>query len=240
MTLPGSFWNSAGNVGPAEPGNHLTQGALEQGITLWRRASWFVGPFVSVSFTADTAGYDWNNKHPMTIGAKLQRRVGNGVLQAATGVMFEEDPSTGEERHPTAFVGYWAGWQGDLRAHARGGGPAFPGSVNISSGLLTGRDPNNWMSYATLQQGIAVARGIGFALVPYGSSGISFDSKRRIWQNRLTNDAGVKVVRTITGGVIEAGVAHRYQYEMLTGRNTAGPVAFVNLWVGWNPLAANR
>ena len=240
ITLPGSFWTSAGNVGPAEPENHLTQGALEQGITVWRRASWSVGPFISVSFTADTAGYEWNNKHPMTIGAKLQRRLGNGVLQAATGVMFEEDPSTGEERHPTAFVGYWAGWQGDLRAHARGGKTAFPGSVNISSGLLTGRDPDNWMSYATLQQGIALARAGGFALVPYGSSGISFDTKRRIWQNRVTNDAGVKVVRAITGGVIEVGVAHRHQYEMLTGSNTAAPVMFVNLWIGWNPLATRR
>ena len=96
------------------------------------------------------------------------------------------------------------------------------------------------MSYATLQQGIALARGGGFALVPYGSSGISFDTKRRIWENRLTNDAGMKVVRAISGGVIEAGVAQRYQYEMLTGRNTTGPVVFVNLWIGWNPLAANR
>ena len=240
ITLPGSFWTSAGNAGPTEPGNNLTQGAVEQGVTVWRRASWFVVPFVSMSFTADTAGYEWNNKHPITLGAKLQRRFGNGVLQAATGVMFEQDPSTGEKRHPTAFVGYWAGWQGDLRAHARGGGPSFPGSVNITSGLLTGRDPDNWMSYATLQQGIAVARGGGFVLVPYGSSGVSFDSKRRIWQNRVTNDAGVKVARVITGGVIEAGVAERHQYEMLTGRNMADPVVFVNLWIGWNPLAVNR
>jgi hypothetical protein len=237
VTLPGSFWISAGNAGPAEPGNRLSQGAIEQGISTWRRGSWFAGPFVSLSFTADSAGYDWNNKHPVTIGGKLQHRMGNGVLQAGAGVMFETDPSTGDDRHPTAFVGYWAGWQGDVSAHARGRGPAFPGSINISSGLLTGRDPDNWMSYATLQQGIAAARAGGFALVPYASSGVSFDTKRRTWQNRLTSDAGVKVVRAITGGVIEAGVAHRHQYEMLTGRGTAEPVAFVNLWIGWNPVA---
>jgi hypothetical protein len=237
VTLPGSFWMSAGNAGPAEPGNRISQGAVEQGITPWRRGSWFAGPFVSLSFTADSAGYDWNNKHPVTIGGKLHRRIGNGVLQAGAGVMFETDPSTGDDRHPTAFVGYWAGWQGDVSAHARGRGPAFPGSINISSGLLTGRDPDNWMSYATLQQGIAVVRGGGFALVPYGSSAVSFDTKRRTWQNRLTNDAGVKVVRAITGGVVEAGVAQRHQYEMLTGRGTAEPVAFVNLWIGWNPVA---
>ena len=237
VTLPGSFWMSAGNAGPAEPGNRVSQGAVEQGITPWRHGSWFAGPFVSLSFTADSAGYDWNNKHPVTIGGKLHRRIGNGVLQAGAGVMFETDPSTGDDRHPTAFVGYWAGWQGDVSAHASGRGPAFPGSINISSGLLTGRDPDNWMSYATLQQGIAVVRGGGFALVPYGSSAVSFDTKQRTWQNRLTNDGGVKVVRAFTGGVVEAGGAYRHQYEMLTGRGTAEPVAFVNLWIGWNPVA---
>ena len=112
LTLPGSFWISAGNAGPAEPDNRVTQGAVEQGLTLWRRGSWFVGPFVAVSFTADTAGYDWNNKHPLTVGGKLRRHIGNGVLQAGAGLMFERDPATGDERHPTAFVGYWAGWQG--------------------------------------------------------------------------------------------------------------------------------
>ena len=240
MTLPGSFWVSTGNVGPAEPDNRMTQGAMEQGITLWRHGSWFVGPFAAVSFAADTAGYDWNNKHPMTIGGKLQQRMGNGVLQVGAGVMFEEDPNTGEDRHPTAFVGYWLGWQGDSRAQAQGDRPAFPGSVNVSSGLLTGRDPDNWMSYATLQQGITVARAGGFAFVPYGSSGVSFDSKQRPWQNRLTNDAGMKVVRAISGGVIETGIAYRHQYEMLTGLGTSEPVVFVNLWIGWNPVAAKR
>ena len=239
VTLPGSFWIAAGNAGPAEPGNRVTQGAMEQGITVWRHGSWFAGPFAAVGFTADTAGYDWNNKQPITVGGKLQHRIGNGVLQAAVGVMFERDPVSGDERHPTAFVGYWAGWQGDFESHAHGG-PTFPGSVNVSSGLLTGRDPDNWMTYVTLQQGVTVLRAAGFALVPYGSSGVTFDAKRRTWQNRLTNDTGVKVMRAITGGIIEAGVAHRHQYEMVTGRESGEPVVFVNLWIGWNPVAFNR
>jgi hypothetical protein len=239
VTLPGSFWMSMGDAGPAEPENRISQGALEQGITAWRRGSWFAGPFVSLSFTADTAGYDWNNKHPVTIGGKVQQRFGHGVLQAGAGVMFETDPLTGDERHPTAFVGYWAGWQGDFESHAHGG-PTFPGSVNVSSGLLTGRDPDNWMSYVTLQQGVTVLRAGGVAFVPYGSSGVTFDTKRRTWQNRLTNDTGVKVMRAFTGGVIEAGVAHRHQWEMLTGHESTEPVVFVNVWIGWNPVASKR
>ena len=239
VTLPGSFWISTGDAGPAEHDNRISQGTLEQGITTWRKGSWFAGPFASLSFTADTTGYDWNNKHPVTIGGKLQHRRGNGVLQAGAGVMFERDPLSGDERHPTAFVGYWAGWQGDFESHAHGG-PTFPGSVNISSGLLTGRDPDNWMTYVTLQQGVTVLRGGGFAVVPYGSSGVTFDTKRRTWQNRLTNDTGLKVMRAITGGIIEAGVTYRHQYEMVTGRESGEPVVFVNLWIGWNPVALNR
>jgi hypothetical protein len=240
LAFPGSFWIAGGDAGPAEPHNNIVQGNLEQGLTVWRSGSWFAGPFVSVSMTADTQGYDWNNKHPTTIGAKLQRRIGNGVIQAGAGVMFERDPATGDERHPSAFASYWTGWQGDVHAHTRGGRPALPGSINVVSGLLTGRDPDNWMSYASVQQGIVVARAAGVAVVPFGSSSVSFDTKRRTWQNRLTSDAGVKIMRAMTGSVVEAGVAQRQQYEMLTGRTTSTPVFFVNLWIGWNPSGPFR
>ena len=53
------------SAGPESP---VARGSPRE-FTPWRRASWFASPFVSVSFTADTAGYDWNNKHSMTIGA---------------------------------------------------------------------------------------------------------------------------------------------------------------------------
>lgn len=234
VAFPGSFWIAVGHAGPAEPDNTVGQAAFEQGLTLWREGGWFFGPFVNLSLTADAQGYEWNRKHPTTVGVKLQRHIGNGVAQVGGGVMFERDPSTGRERHSTVSASYWAGWQGDSVAHARGWRLAFPGSLNAYSGLLTGRDPKNWMSAVSVQQGVMTYRWHGIAVVPYGGTGITFDTKRRTWQNRLTNDAGLKAIRAVTGGVIEVGVAERHQFELLTERSTVAPVGFVNLWIGWN------
>jgi hypothetical protein len=235
VTLPGSFWIAVGDVGPAEPDNTIGQASLQQGVTAWRHGSWFFVPFVGASVTADSEGYEWNDRHPVTVAVKLQRTIGNGVVHAGGGVLFERDPATGRDRHPTAFAGYWAGWQLDRQAHLGTWPVALPGSINAASGLLTGRDPHNWMTYVSVQQGVTVFRVKGIAAVPYASLGASFDSKGRPWENRARSDAGVKLVRAITGGVIEAGVAQRFQRELKSGHQTSAPVVFVNLWIGWNP-----
>ena len=65
IAFPGSFWISAGDVGPAERGNVLGQAGFEQGITVWERGSWFLIPHVSVSLMADSDGYEWNNRTPV-------------------------------------------------------------------------------------------------------------------------------------------------------------------------------
>ena len=233
--FPGSIWVTAGTVGPAEPENTFGQTAIEQGITVWRDGSWFLTPFVGISAITDSHGYDWNNKRPATIGVKLQRRIGNGVVSAGGGVMFERNPASGRTRHPSAFVNYWAGWQGDASAQGSGWPKGLPGSINASTALLTGRDPHNWMTYVTVQQGVVVHRWRGLTTVPYASLGVSFDTKDRTWQNRVTSEAGLKLARAVTGGIVEAGIAQRHQYERLTGRRSMGPALFANFWMGWNP-----
>jgi hypothetical protein len=60
---------------------------------------------------------------------------------------------------------------------------------------------------------------------------------QRTWENRNVYDAGVKLVRPLIGGVVEAGVAARRQHDRLTGHVASAPVVYVNLWVGWNPRA---
>jgi hypothetical protein len=233
---PGSFWISSGAIGPAEPDNYLTQAGLEQGFTVWERGSWFLVPFASVRVSADSQGYDWNNKHPSMVGVKLIRRVAGGVIQGGGGVMFERVDAAGDLRHPTAFVSYWAGWTADRQAHTGARGLSFPGNIDVSSGLLSGRDPHNWLTVISAQQGIAVYRSRVVSLVPYAGGMVGFDSKRRTWENRATYDLGVKLVRPLVGGVLEAGVAQRRQHQLTLDRAAeSAPIAFVNLWIGWNP-----
>jgi hypothetical protein len=233
--FPGSFWTAAGDVGPAEPDNVIYQAGFEQGIVAWQRGSWFLVPHVSLALGTDSLGYDWNNKHPTILGVKLVRKIGGGVVQGGGGLLFERDPATGRERHPTAFVHYWTGWTVDRRSHQGATLRGFPGHATASTGFLTGRDPDNWMTIASAQQGIVAFSSSVLSIVPYVGGGFSVDTMRRTWENRVVYDAGIKLVRPVIGGVAEAGVAQRRQHERLTGRVESEPIAYVNLWVGWNP-----
>jgi hypothetical protein len=56
----------------------------------------------------------------------------------------------------------------------------------------------------------------------------------------MSIDGGLKVRRSIMGGVVDAGVAARHQYEHITGTSRTAGVAFVELWYGWNPRAVIR
>ena len=238
--FPGSFWIYTGNVGPAERGNVVSMAFLEQGVTVWQHRDLFAIPFVNAQFTADSRGYEWNDRHPAQVGMKLAWRVPGGAFQAGGGMMFERDPIGGGDRHPTAFASYWSGWAAEGRAQRGSMLRGFPGHVSATSGLMTGRDPENWMTRLDGQQGVAVFRNKMISAVPYGAGIVTFDSKRRVWENRVSLDAGFKLVRTFVGGVVEAGVAERRQYTVLTGAVDTAPVAYVNVWVGWNPRAVSQ
>jgi hypothetical protein len=235
VAFPGSFWISAGNIVPAERGNVLGQAAVEQGITVWEHGSWFLVPHINMSLMADSYGYAWNNRSPGRVALKVVRRVPGGVVQAWGGMMLEPDAESDDQRHPTVAVDYWTGWAAEGRAQGGATFGGFPGYAYASSGLIAGRDPHNWITTATAQQGLVAYRSRILSVVPYAAGGVSFDSKQRPWENRAFYDAGVKVVRPLVGGVVEAGVAARRQHEMLTGNVYSAPIAYVNLWIGWNP-----
>jgi len=238
--FPGTFWLSAGDVGPVERGNSGVWSGVEQGITVWQRGAWFAIPYVGATLSNDSAGYEWNDRHPGQIGAKLVWRVSGGALQAGGGLMFEHDPIGGGDRHPTAFVSYWTGWAAEGSAQRGSMLRGLPGHFAATSGLMTGRDPDNWMTRIDGQQGVVVVRNRIFSLVPYGGGVVTFDSKRRVWENRVTLDGGIKAVKTFVGGVVEGGIAERRQYTVLTGEVGTAPVAFVNVWFGWNPRAVSQ
>jgi hypothetical protein len=157
------------------------------------------------------------------------------MVQAGAGMMFEPNADSDEQWHPTAAVDYWTGWaaEGAAQHGAKFGG--YPGYAWASSGLIAGRDPQNWITTAAAQQGLVVFRSQIFSVVPYAGAAASFDTKRRTWENRVSYDAGVKLVRPMVGGVVETGIAARRQHEVLTGQVHFAPVAYVNLWIGWNP-----
>jgi len=237
--FPGSFWVAAGDVGPSERDNMVGQVGFEQGVTVWAPGSWYVVPFLSGNAGTDTDGYDWNNRRQVQVGSKLIRRVPGGVVQIGGSLMFERDPATEETRHPSVFANYWAGWRADKQSGNGRTLNGFPGYAYASSGLLSGRDPDNWLTSIGAQQGIVAFRSRIVTVVPYGAATVTADTKRRLWENRLTYDGGIKIVRALVGGVVEAGFAQRRQHELITGRVETAPVAYINLWIGWNPHAVS-
>src|SRR4030095_15827800 len=75
VAFPGSFWIATSTAGPSEPHNVVTQANFEQGMVVWRNASWFLVPYVGASLTRDTEGYSWNDKNPAVAAVKLTTRV---------------------------------------------------------------------------------------------------------------------------------------------------------------------
>lgn len=235
VAFPGSFWVATSTAGPSEPHNVVTQANVEQGIVVWRNASWFLVPYVGASLTRDTEGYSWNDKNPTVVAMKLTRRVPGGILSAGGGVMFEDAPGIEGHRHPTAFAQYWAGWTGDTQAQLGNNRVAYPGHTWVNSGIVTGRDPRNWITAAAVQQGIAVGRWRGIAPVVFAGAAGTVDTERRAWENRAHYEGGVKVMRYLVGSVLEAGVAQRREHRFVAHTHDTGLVGFVNVWIGWDP-----
>jgi len=235
MAFPGSFWIASSTAGPAEPHNVVTQANVEQGVVVWRNDSWFIVPFVGASLTRDTEGYSWNDKNPATAAIKLTKRVPGGIVSVGGGVMFEENPGANDRRHPTAFAQYWAGWTGDSQAQLGKHRLAYPGHTWVNSGLVTGRDPRNWITAAAVQQGVAIGRWHGVAPVVFTSGAGTVDTERRAWENRVQYEGGVKVVRYFVGSVVEGGIAERNEHRFIANTNHTGLVGFVNVWIGWDP-----
>ena len=237
--FPGSVNMAAGTVSPTEPGNVVSLTILEQGVTVWRHKGSFISGVAQASVGRDSEHYAWNNRRPVTLGVRFSQVMANGVLQLNVGESIVSDTSHASVVKPVAYASYWAGWRHTL-AGGRFAPRALPGSFSASTGILSGLEPDNWVSTAAVDQGVSVYEHGRLALIPYTRFSIVGDTRGYSWDNRTSIDAGVKLRRSVMGGSIDAGVAARQQSERMTGATRTAPVAFVELWYGWNPRAIIR
>ena len=171
---------------------------------------------------ADSYGYAWNNRTPSRAALRSSKHP-RGMVQAGAGMMFEPNAETDE--HSTRRLPSTTGRDGRLKGAHSAARASVDFRIRLGhSGLIAGRDPYNWITSAAAQQGMVAFRSRIFSVVPYAAGAVSFDSKRRTWENRVSYDAGVKLVRPLIGGVVEAGVAARRQHELLTGQVTLRPL----------------
>lgn len=239
IAFPGSVNVSVGNLAPSEQGNVVSLTMLEQGFTVWRHKGTFVSGIAQASIGRDSDGYAWNNRHPVTLGVRFSQVMSNSVLQVNVGESIVNGPSMPTTVKPIGYASYWAGWRHTVRG-GRFSPRALPGSVWATTGISSAMEPDNWVSTAAFDQGINVYEHGRTALIPYTRVTMSDDTRGFAWNNRTSVDAGLKVRRTVMGGVIDTGVAARRQYERVTGTSRTTPVAFIELWYGWNPRALIR
>lgn len=111
LAFPGHVWASSGVMTPLEPHNWITNASAEEGVTVWRYREFDVVPFGAVTVARDSKGNVWNNKAVGDAGAKVQRFVPGGVIEAGVAARVESYPTTQITRiGPAAFVNFWLGW----------------------------------------------------------------------------------------------------------------------------------
>ena len=235
--LPGSVNFTSGTISPAEPGNRISSVAVDQGVTVWRRGSLFGVAYAAVTLRNDTAGLVWNHGTTLGAGARLVAVSDGQVLQASVGVAGEPAAPGALSVAPTltATVSYWAGWAG---RHVRRS--STPGSTWVTSGIVTPREPGNWITAAALDQGIQVWRYRSVNLIAFAAATASVDTLGHDWNNRMTGEAGFKVARSIRGGIVDLRVTDRHERRWQSRANESGPSVSVNMWLGWNPHIYRR
>lgn len=116
--FPGSAWfNITGpHIGGEEKGNWILSGNATQSAILKDIDGWKLNTYVSVNFSKDTKGYEWNNKITPAVGIGVAKYVGNGVLNV--GVQAVNETHYGKlykngDRSATGMqvgISYWVGW----------------------------------------------------------------------------------------------------------------------------------
>ena len=239
VVFPGSVGGAIGTLAPSEPGNVISQMAIEQGVSPWHRGSLFLVGFARVSPGRDTEGLAWNNRTPTMFGARLTKVMQTGVLQLNVGAALAGDTAGSSKLTRVAFGSYWAGWRG-----VRGGShevfDAFPGSISAISGIITPLEPDNWITSTMVDQGVTVYRRHRSTIIPFTRFAASVDTERYSWNNRTSIEGGAKLRQDVRGGIIDVGVSHRLQYDRVTRQFRNAPVVFVEMWIGWNPHLTRR
>jgi hypothetical protein len=234
LLFPGSLNVTSGTIAPSEQGNVLTSATAEQGVDVWRRKGLSLVGHADFTVRRDTANNVWNNNSPMVFGLKAVAVGGWGVAQVGVGANVLTSAHSVTRVSRAASASYWTAWRGDRVSGSRRVPNGYPGHVYAYSGYITAAEPDNWISAVRVEQGVSVLRSGQFAAIPFVGVGAGRDTQRFGWNNRTQMDGGIKIARSIAGGVIDVGFAERREESRLTHEARVAPVFFVDMWIGWN------
>jgi len=241
-SYPGQFWNDTGNVSPTEHNDVISASYFEQGVTIFRAGDtpstqFTITPYVSVGLTADTQGFDWNNRVVGSAGGRLNKYFSHGIVSVG-GAYSYEDRWIGNEKKGgmTGEVTYWFGWQLLGNTSNR-----FPGSTWGAAGYLTPVEAHNFIYMQYFKQGVVAHRfNAHNAIVPFGEITTSVDTKHYDWENKIMPGGGVEFVHLHGNTQTELGAEYLYEHRWESGLQGAQATIFLKFWFGWNPIRGRK
>lgn len=113
--FPGSSWGVLGNISPVERNNLIAAAYVQQGVAAakYHRAS--LVPFAETTFSKDTDGHDWNNRHIYGAGLKVVIPGPSQVCEIGGSYLREHRFESGMTASGfSLFVKLWFGWNPKL------------------------------------------------------------------------------------------------------------------------------
>ena len=233
LGLPGQAWTTIGNLSPIEHNNGYMQTYFEQNAAVFasNSGSITVTPYMSVGLIFDTKGYNWNNKIEPRFGVKLNKFFRNGVVSFGSAYAYEDRFKTTKSSGLIFYAQDWFGWQSVSEK-----GSHFPGSSWASVGKISPVEKGDILAQAYFSQGVVAKRFSRAALVPYGETTLSRDSKGFDWDNKAIYGAGMKAIMPRGALYTELGAAYLHEKRFHSGQAASGLSLFMNVSFEWNLL----
>jgi len=117
------------------------------------------------------------------------------------------------------------------------GGVFFPGYAAPMTSYSSPIEKGNLLTVVAIEQGIALGDARSH-VVPYAGVRLSVDEQGLDWNNKAVMQVGVKYVRRIAGGVIQAGGGYAFEHRLKSAFRAGQPMAFAEAWFGWRAAGA--
>lgn len=115
---------------------------------------------------------------------------------------------------------------------------SFPGQFWNDTGNISPVEHNDLISASYLEQGVTLFRGNSTSFEILGSLGLTADTLRYDWNNRIVGSVGGRFNKYVgTKGIVELNVTYTYEDRFLSGTQKGGFTPSVDYWFGWQPTA---
>jgi hypothetical protein len=222
----GSLWGSINNV-PAENDNVQFSLYAERDYQHYRAEKLSFSSFIDGTISADSKGYDWNNKLLVRFGGKLKYQLGSSghaALRFGAAVEHRFKTSTTDA---AAFMAaeYWLGW---------GYGTKFPGSSWGVVGNTSPSEKGNVIAMINIEQGMFVQQVSSGSVVPFVEARITRDTDKYDWNNKNSYGIGVKYRHSIAdNATFDIGLKYQYEERIRSSNKSDGAVIFAGFWKGF-------